>query len=502
MPSFDPERKRVVLRVVYDGPGHAGKTTNLQRLCRSFASWRRSDLVSPNTIGERTQYFDWLEVDGGVSMSYPVRAQLLTVPGQIELAMRRQFVIERADVVVFVSDSQPDAVAAARPFYAQLCAQLATFEGPPVPIVFQANKQDVRGALPARKLAAAVCEGQTKPAMVKAAVATTGRGVKQTLAVALRLASERTRSLWRGRDPRAEVGEITNPEATLAAMEHSETQRAQGRAEVLTPVLPHADLPSKQLWPSASARALIRGLSGPEASKLRRVHFADHPERYCLETTYGGQPWQLLTRSAWAFPSLERAELALRQLVGRKLALASWLPEPSAAAVVADPGGAAWMWMIAPRLPSLATGLANPGVERQREALYRFAEVIVGAVALHERHGLAVTLDPRQFGEQYDERPRVRYLGHETRAEEALDVAGPALELVGRFARDAVALADYAELLCRGFHQVPQDPQRRLELREHFLAAPLPCAAAAPLRDSIALVLRRPASALPGDGGA
>ena len=63
MARFDPERKRIVIRVVYDGPGHAGKTTNLQRLSKSFASWRRSDLVSPNTLGERTQYFDWLEVD-------------------------------------------------------------------------------------------------------------------------------------------------------------------------------------------------------------------------------------------------------------------------------------------------------------------------------------------------------------------------------------------------------------------------------------------------------
>ena len=33
MASFDAERGCYVVRVVYDGPGMAGKTTNLQKIC-------------------------------------------------------------------------------------------------------------------------------------------------------------------------------------------------------------------------------------------------------------------------------------------------------------------------------------------------------------------------------------------------------------------------------------------------------------------------------------
>ena len=36
MPVFDKDEQRVVVRIVYDGPAKAGKTTNLRRLCEHF----------------------------------------------------------------------------------------------------------------------------------------------------------------------------------------------------------------------------------------------------------------------------------------------------------------------------------------------------------------------------------------------------------------------------------------------------------------------------------
>ena len=46
MASFDSERGAYVVRIVYDGPGMAGKTTNLKRICEDHLAGRyRIDVV-------------------------------------------------------------------------------------------------------------------------------------------------------------------------------------------------------------------------------------------------------------------------------------------------------------------------------------------------------------------------------------------------------------------------------------------------------------------------
>jgi signal recognition particle receptor subunit beta len=499
MALFDPERKRIVVRVVYDGPGHAGKTTNLRHLCKSFASWRRSEMVSPNTLGERTQYFDWLEVDGGLLRSFPIRAQLLTVPGQTELVLRRQFVIERADVVVFVADSQPESVAESRRFYAQLCEQLEGFEHR-VPIIFVANKQDLAGALRPPVVAKQVCGGLRAPAAVKGTVATSNRGVKQALMVALRLCSEELRDRWRGEDPKGKVGDVGDAETTLAALEHHEAQLARGRPSTLRPTLPSPDLPTTQIWPAVSGRALIGELYG---QRLIPRPDAAHPERTDLEVDLGGERWRLSTSSDRLFEDLDAAQAALHQLSSRKVALGSWLAEPCAVTAVADPEGrGAWLWAIDPVLPSLEDALARtrPGelpseaAERRRDAMLRFVEAALGAEALAERRGLVVELEPGSFAVQRDEaRTWTRYLGHELAAGDAVDVAGPLLALARRFANDEVALADFTEVLCLGLYRVPEAPERRAALRQAFAELELAEAELRRIRDAASMVLGRPA---------
>jgi len=505
MALFDPERKRIVIRVVYDGPGHAGKTTNLQRLSKSFVAWRRSDLVSPATLGERTQYFDWLEVDGGLLRSYPIRAQLLTVPGQRELTLRRKFVIERADVVVFVADSQPDALPESRSFYAELCEQLASFPVP-VPIVFQANKQDLPGAIKPAKLARMVSEGLRAPDQVKGSVASNNDGVKQTLAVALRIGSEAVRKLWAREDPKAMVGEVADAEGTLAALAHHEAQQARGRANDLQATLPSSSIPSAQLWPTISGRALLAEL---EHQPLRRIPTPSQPSRFVYEVSQAdGQVWRLTTGTERFYDAAGQTSdaglagrdaglTAMVTLTRRKVALASWLPEPSVVALAADPEGAGvWLWTLEPVLPSLADELADPDPDRRREALARFAEVAVGAEALAESHGLLVALEPAAFALQAGERVRTRYVGERLDAGHELDSIGPILSLASRFEGDEIALADYAEGLCLGFHYAPRSPERRAVLVEALTAALAPgTLGPGPTRvaDAARLVLTRPA---------
>ena len=66
MAVYDSSIQKLVVRIVYDGPGTAGKTTNLQQLYGFFSDWRRGELHStPNSEG-RTQSLDWLQLDGGL----------------------------------------------------------------------------------------------------------------------------------------------------------------------------------------------------------------------------------------------------------------------------------------------------------------------------------------------------------------------------------------------------------------------------------------------------
>ncbi len=492
MALFDPERERIVIRVVYDGPGHAGKTTNLARLCRAFASWRRSDMVSPNTLGERTQYFDWLEVDGGLLNSYPIRAQLLTVPGQRELALRRRFVIERADVVVFVADSQPDTVEESRSFYAELCEQLAGFPTE-VPIVMQANKQDLPGAMKPPALAKAISKGLRAPASVYGSVATTDKGVKQTLTVALKLGSDLLRKRLGTNKVQSLAGAVGDVAGTFAALEHHEAALARDRlGATLEPPRPSATLPSTHVWPPVTGRSLLGSLA---ALELQRVSTADQ-DHVVLDSREGQTNWRLTTGTDRRFDGDDAGLFAMWQLTRRKVALAGWLPEPCAVALQPDPAGTgSWLWTINPILPSLADELSAREPGRHQQALARFAEVITGALAIAETRGLLVDLDPASFGVQADEgdRDRTRYLGERldagSRVEGIVDLV---FGMVDRFAEQPLAIAEFAETLNLGLAQVPIDWDRRVALQREFIAADPRSPNAARVRDAVVVALGKP----------
>ena len=61
MVSFDPKSNAYVLRIAFDGPSNAGKTTSL----RSFAEQVDRPTWTPAEDGGRTLYFDWASFEGG-----------------------------------------------------------------------------------------------------------------------------------------------------------------------------------------------------------------------------------------------------------------------------------------------------------------------------------------------------------------------------------------------------------------------------------------------------
>ncbi len=188
MALFDPGSGMLVVRIVYDGLAHAGKTTNLQRLCGFFAARRRSELYTPESLDGRTGFFDWLRLDAGLVMGHRLRCHMITVPGQAAHAERRDRLLAMADVVVFVCDSRPHQVLKARARFDSIRSGLERTGGTRQRLLLQANKQDLPGALPAGELAA-ILEADLA-AQVVLAEAVSGVGVRETAVLAIRAAAD------------------------------------------------------------------------------------------------------------------------------------------------------------------------------------------------------------------------------------------------------------------------------------------------------------------------
>jgi len=183
MPSFDAARNCHIVRIVYDGPGVAGKTTNLQRICDVIPASRRSEMYTPAELKGRTMFFDWLEIDGPSQNGRALKFQLITVPGQVERAYRRKPLIEMADVVAFVCDSSPTQIPDTMRTFSRLRALMRRRKDQ-LPLVVQANKQDVEGAMSPEKLRKRLKLDDA--VSVIPATAVNGGGVKETLMTAIR----------------------------------------------------------------------------------------------------------------------------------------------------------------------------------------------------------------------------------------------------------------------------------------------------------------------------
>ena len=206
MASFDAARGCYVVRVVYDGPGLAGKTTNLAKICEIVPATRRSEMVTPAALKGRTMFFDWLEVDGPRRAPAPFKLQLISVPGQIERNYRRRPLVKMADVVVFVCDSSPDKIPETMRAFARLRASIKQ-RRVPVPLVVQVNKQDVKGAFDPDRMRRRLKLGPEVPTLP--ASASLNQGVKETLATATRQALR----VLGSRDLEPLVAELANPDA-------------------------------------------------------------------------------------------------------------------------------------------------------------------------------------------------------------------------------------------------------------------------------------------------
>jgi len=105
MAIFNLKKREIECKIVYYGPGRCGKTTNLEYIFKSFKKQVSGEMVSINTEGDRTLFFDFLPIGLGKIKGCDVRVQLYTVPGQVKYKSTRKLVLKGVDGVIFVADS-------------------------------------------------------------------------------------------------------------------------------------------------------------------------------------------------------------------------------------------------------------------------------------------------------------------------------------------------------------------------------------------------------------
>jgi len=137
--------REITCKIVYYGPGRSGKTTNLQYIHSQVPESRKGRMVSLATQTDRTLFFDFLPLDLGSISGFTTRFQLYTVPGQVYYKSTRRLVLQGADGVVFVADSQARQLDENVESMQDLHANLAEhgIDARTIPLVLQYNKQEL-----------------------------------------------------------------------------------------------------------------------------------------------------------------------------------------------------------------------------------------------------------------------------------------------------------------------------------------------------------------------
>ncbi len=185
------KKRQIESKIVYYGPARCGKTTNLEYIHKAFKKQVKGDMVSINTDGGRTLFFDFLPLELGKLMGCDVRVQLYTVPGQVRYASTRKLVLRGADGIIFVADSlevrREKNMLALKDLQRNLKEyNLNIFE---VPLVMQYNKRDLMDAdvklMPLDKMQRDLNRLLKVPALPGSALV--GTGVGKTLNTCLKL---------------------------------------------------------------------------------------------------------------------------------------------------------------------------------------------------------------------------------------------------------------------------------------------------------------------------
>lgn len=176
--QLDFQTREITVKLVYYGPALSGKTTNLQAIHHLASPEARGRLMTLETRDDRTLFFDLLPLTFKQG-ALQVRIKLFTVPGQVMHAATRRLVLQGADGVAFIADSQRNETRANAAAFADLRKNLEEngLDIATLPLVIQFNKRDLPDVRTDAELEQLARLGKEP---VYKAVATRGLGVAET----------------------------------------------------------------------------------------------------------------------------------------------------------------------------------------------------------------------------------------------------------------------------------------------------------------------------------
>ncbi len=134
-------------KVVYWGPGESGKTTNYFRLREKFDGIKLNRGYSIETTDGRTLWQDSIRLSFYLNLEkvkFNIVTQIVTATGQERFLSTREYVLDGADGVVFVADSDPKKIEQNKRSFREL---ISFTNKQNVPFVIQLNKRDLEGAI-------------------------------------------------------------------------------------------------------------------------------------------------------------------------------------------------------------------------------------------------------------------------------------------------------------------------------------------------------------------
>lgn len=401
MAIIDDTRGVLVVRIVYDGPALSGKTTSLRALARGVSS----KVECPAELSGRTLYFDWVDYVGGLFDGRQIRCQIVSVPGQKELAHRRKLLLESADSVVLVLDTRR----MEWDFGVGWVRDTVPFcrgKSPPVGLVLQANKRDAPDSVPTEELQRSL--SRVAPVAVVPSTATSGEGIREAFVLAVRLALDRVRAL-------SVAGQLTHgkPDEDDAAQLLLRMQSAEAEREPVAPVdgllaqsalsslaaeidvevdasmrelrredltdhasgerlfVPDPMMPGGMIWPPVDGRALLHEVASLDIRPVRAARD---------DWAGSGSGFRFHSQATAIFPDSQTARNELLEWARLHSANSAHL-SPGRAVILADAGnGRLRLWQIVRSEATLRERLAT--ASQLPEALQVADELIGVAVQL------------------------------------------------------------------------------------------------------------------------
>ncbi|MFX1377930.1 MAG: ADP-ribosylation factor-like protein [Promethearchaeota archaeon] len=145
--DFNDSENMIQFKIVYWGPGESGKTTNFFRLREKFDLIKLTRGYSIETTEGRTLWEDSLYLLFKFTLhniKFNIICHVVTCTGQERFLSTREYVLDGADGIMFIGDSEPDKIEQNKRSF----RELVSFAKPKnIPYLIQLNKRDLGNAI-------------------------------------------------------------------------------------------------------------------------------------------------------------------------------------------------------------------------------------------------------------------------------------------------------------------------------------------------------------------